>query len=180
MIPFRLIFLALPLVLCACGQKPAEPRKSAEYERDRPPGTLWVKRLNQTERYKQAREEAQKLQKDPLTTLDFGKRRATQTGRYKVTLQRPDDVPLNSFQTWVVHVETQDGKPVSGASLSVRGGMPQHGHELPTQPRVTKDLGNGDYRVEGIQFSMPGWWEFQVRVTEASAADIAIFNLALK
>jgi hypothetical protein len=167
-------------LLCACGQKPAEPQKRADAERDRPPGTLWVKRLNQTERYKMAREEAQKLRQDPLTTLDFGKSRVTREGRYRVTVQRPDDVPLNAFQTWVVHVETMDGKPVTGASLTINGGMPQHGHDLPTRPRMTKELGNGDYRVEGIQFSMPGWWEFQVRVDREAAADTAIFNLALQ
>jgi hypothetical protein len=29
---------------------------------------------------------------------------------------------------------------------------------MPTRPQVTEELGGGDYRVEGMQFQMGGWW----------------------
>ena len=40
--------------------------------------------------------------------------------------------------------------------LKVDGDMPQHGHGLPTRPRVTRNLGNGDYQIEGVKFQMGG------------------------
>ena len=36
--------------------------------------------------------------------------------------------------------------------------MPEHGHGFPTVPEVTEYLGDGKYLVEGLKFSMPGWW----------------------
>ena len=44
------------------------------------------------------------------------------------------------------------------AAITVDGGMPQHGHGFPTRPRVTRDLDDGTYLLEGMKFSMTGWW----------------------
>jgi hypothetical protein len=55
--------------------------------------------------------------------------------------------------------------------------MPQHGHGLPTQPQVTRELGDGRYLLEGMKFSMPGWSDLklQVRSTDGQA-DRVTFN----
>ena len=55
--------------------------------------------------------------------------------------------------------------------ISIDGGMPQHGHGFPTQPRVTRELGDGRYLLEGMKFSMPGWWEIKLKVDAASGTD---------
>jgi hypothetical protein len=57
--------------------------------------------------------------------------------------------------------------------------MPQHGHGLPTRPRVTRALGDGVYEIEGVRFSMGGWWEFTLAITAAAHSDVVTFNLAL-
>jgi hypothetical protein len=58
--------------------------------------------------------------------------------------------------------------------------MPQHGHGLPTKPRVTRALGNGDHLVEGMKFNMGGWWVVKFRVASSAAgADSVVFNLSL-
>jgi hypothetical protein len=57
--------------------------------------------------------------------------------------------------------------------------MPQHGHGLPTRPRVTHALGNGLYEIEGVRFNMGGWWEFRLAINAASGSDVVTFNLAL-
>jgi hypothetical protein len=57
--------------------------------------------------------------------------------------------------------------------------MPQHGHGLPTEPRVTEELGGGRYRVEGMKFNMPGWWTIKLSVSSAAGSDSATFNLTL-
>lgn len=71
------------------------------------------------------------------------------------------------------------GMPVEGATISVDGGMPQHGHGLPTTPRVTRALGEGAYQVEGLKFNMGGWWEVKFRIEAAAGVDSVTFNLAL-
>src|SRR3954469_16553633 len=63
--------------------------------------------------------------------------------------------------------------------ISIHGGMPQHGHGLPTRPRVTGNLGDGIYEIEGVRFNMGGWWEFKVAITGSRGADTVIFNLDL-
>lgn len=78
-----------------------------------------------------------------------------------------EPLPLNRIHSWVLHVDTLDGKPVEKAAISVYGGMPAHKHGLPTQPEVT-EIGNGDYLVEGLKFSMTGMWHmwFNIRAGE--------------
>ena len=69
--------------------------------------------------------------------------------------------------------------PVDRASITVSGGMPQHGHGLPTTPRVTRSLGNGNHLVEGMKFNMGGWWVVKFRVEADSGRDSVVFNLKL-
>lgn len=57
--------------------------------------------------------------------------------------------------------------------------MPDHGHGLPTAPRVTRHLGGGRYLVEGMRFNMSGWWRLKFTVT-VPVPDTATFNIVLK
>ena len=66
-----------------------------------------------------------------------------------------------------------------GAAITIDGGMPQHGHGLPTRPRVTKDLGNGVYEISGLRFNMGGWWELKLTITTPAGTDTVTFNLSL-
>ena len=89
-------------------------------------------------------------------------------------------LPLNQIHSWTLHVETADGLPVENAEISIDGGMPQHGHGLPTSPQVTENLGGGDYLVEGMKFQMLGWWEVRLAISAAGQSDTATFNLILE
>ncbi|MEO8103087.1 MAG: FixH family protein, partial [Betaproteobacteria bacterium] len=68
------------------------------------------------------------------------------------------------------------GEPVSQARFQVDGGMPQHGHGLPSQPQVTKELTAGNYLLEGMKFSMTGWWEIRLAIHTPNASDRVTFN----
>ncbi|WP_439500823.1 FixH family protein [Aminobacter ciceronei] len=83
------------------------------------------------------------------------------------------------LHAWVVTVKTRQGAPVEGAAISVGGGMPEHAHGLPTSPEATAYLGDGRYRIEGMKFSMPGWWQLKLGVSAPAGADEATFNLVL-
>lgn len=101
-------------------------------------------------------------------------------GLYRVELRGlPDPVPLNRMHEWIVHVETGEGVPVTGASISMMGGMPIHDHGLPTVPRVTAELGGGDYRLEGVRFQMGGRWVVELVVDGAPGEDSITFDLDL-
>src|SRR5262245_44124840 len=67
-------------------------------------------------------------------------------------------IEIGRFQTWVVELRDTAGAPVAGADLAIAGGMPGHGHGLPTEARVTAELGNGRYRIEGLKLNMVGAW----------------------
>jgi len=108
--------------------------------------------------------------------------RASDKRLYSVTLQPLQ--PLQTFklrqlQTVPVLVTDARGQPVEGAAIKVDGGMPEHGHGLPTQPRVSRSLGGGLYEIEGVRFSMGGWWELKLAIESPSGADSVTFNLSL-
>ena len=116
----------------------------------------------------------------PPADLDYSRTRTSESGRYRATIRpQGDSIPTGKLQRWTLHLETTSGTPVDSATLAVDGGMPQHGHGLPTKPRVTRALGNGDHLVEGMKFNMGGWWVVKFRVDAAAGADSVVFNLSL-
>lgn len=105
--------------------------------------------------------------------------RLSKTGLYRVRAETPEPIRVGRIHEMRVHVETADGRPAEDATLSVDGGMPDHGHGLPTQPRVTANLGAGEYLVEGMKYNMGGWWVVRVSIESESGADEVVFNLNL-
>jgi hypothetical protein len=107
----------------------------------------------------------------------FGPRTSSQS-RYTATIEPPSE-PLKPRRMLKMQVSIRDaaGRPVDGATIEVDGGMPQHGHGLPTKPRVTRNLGDGRYEIEGLRFNMGGWWELSLAVTSPAGADRVTFNL---
>ncbi len=104
----------------------------------------------------------------------------SKTGLYLVSYKSElDPIEINKIHNWVLHVETADGKPIADAKIVVSGGMPAHNHGLPTQPSVTKNLGNGDYLVEGMRFHMLGDWEIRVTIDAALGQDVCTIPLKL-
>ncbi|MBI1282522.1 MAG: Auxin-binding protein [Anaerolineaceae bacterium] len=113
--------------------------------------------------------------------LDYSTTRTSEQGLFRGTwVSQLEPLEINKIHTWTIHVETSDGQPLDAAQFTVDGGMPQHGHGLPTQPQVTQNLGNGDYRVEGMKFQMTGWWVVNFHIAADGKSDTLQFNLLLK
>ncbi|TFW33198.1 FixH family protein [Massilia horti] len=109
--------------------------------------------------------------------LDLSSVRHTAKATYIVeTRPAAGYAPLFKMHAWEVRVTSAAGQPLDGLKISVDGGMPQHGHGLPTQPKVTRQLGDGRYLVEGMKFSMPGWWEIKYKIDGAAGEDNVTFN----
>ena len=105
--------------------------------------------------------------------------RTSASGRYVATLEPVRPLRTRQMQTVRVIVRDAEGQAIDEARISIDGGMPQHGHGLPTRPRVTRSLGEGIYEIEGVRFNMGGWWEFKLAIAGSRGADTVTFNLNL-
>ncbi len=65
------------------------------------------------------------------------------------------------------------------AAIDISGGMPQHDHGLPTSPQVADYLGQGRYRIDGVKFTMAGWWQLHLAISAAAGSDTVVFNVVL-
>lgn len=83
------------------------------------------------------------------------------------------------LQSWLLTLKTAAGAPVEGAAITVSGGMPQHNHGLPTSPQATDYLGEGRYRIDGVKFTMSGWWQLRFAISAAAGSDSVVFNIVL-
>ena len=117
-------------------------------------------------------------QRPAASEFGFGPRTSA-AGRFTGTLETDAELRPRRLQTVRVILRDSNGQSVEGAAIRIDGGMPQHGHGLPTKPQVTQELGDGRYLVEGMKFNMPGWWKLEVRIDGAAGSDTATFNLAL-
>ncbi len=106
--------------------------------------------------------------------------RLSAAGIFQVSFSsRLQPMTINRMHSWVLHVETAAGDPVEGAEIQVGGGMPEHDHGLPTSPRVTRELGAGDYLVEGMKFHMHGAWQVTFAISTEEATDSVLFDVEL-
>lgn len=107
--------------------------------------------------------------------------RQTLDGHYRVEL-RPADEPLSltSPGKWRIELKDQSNRSVDAQQLVIMGGMPEHGHGLPTSPRVTRRLGAGSYEIDGVLFNMYGRWDVVVGVAGPAGPDKAEFRFVVE
>jgi hypothetical protein len=114
----------------------------------------------------------------PPGDLDLTLQHPSTHGKFVVRLEPPaGGAAINQMHAWQVRLTAPDGSPVSQAKVSFDGGMPQHGHGFPTRPRVTREVGPGVYALEGMKFSMSGWWDMRLAIQAGEASDTAVFNV---
>lgn len=120
------------------------------------------------------------LLRPPPENLDFSLVRTTEGGLYVASMEPAiDPIRIGEMHSWTVTVLEPGGAPVDDARITIDGGMPRHGHGLPTSPEVTRVLGGGRYRIDGMKFNMPGWWTIDLVVDGAKGTDSVTFNLSL-
>jgi hypothetical protein len=113
----------------------------------------------------------------PPPQLDLSLTQTSADKRFVVVIQPPFKAPaINQMHSWRVKLASPSGQPIAHAHIDVDGGMPQHGHGLPTHPQVTKELADGTYLIEGMKFSMTGWWEIKLTIRASEGTDKVTFN----
>ena len=98
---------------------------------------------------------------------------------YTARLEPREPLRLRELQAMTLVITNANGQPVDDATIAIDGGMPQHHHGLPTQPRVARMTAPGTYEIDGVRFSMGGWWELKLAIDSPAGADRVTFNLSL-
>ncbi|TWH01203.1 YtkA-like protein [Mesorhizobium sp. J18] len=116
----------------------------------------------------------------PPDDLDLARSKSSANGIYAVSIEpEAEPVEQGKLHSWLVSVTMADGSPATDAIVSIDGGMPEHGHGLPTAPQVTGPLPDGRYRIEGVRFNMGGWWELRFSILSPAGDDEVVFNIVL-
>lgn len=111
---------------------------------------------------------------------DIARTKATNNGLFVASFAPERGVVrVGELESWLLTLKTKAGVPVEGAAIAISGGMPQHSHGLPTSPQATDYLGNGRYRIEGVKFTMNGWWQLHFAISAAAGSDTVLFNVVL-
>jgi hypothetical protein len=76
-----------------------------------------------------------------------------------------------ALDAWVFGAEEATA-PRTDVSLAVDAAMPQHGHGMNRVPRIEK-LPDGEFRVDGLLFHMPGKWELYFDVARGPLVERA-------
>ena len=64
----------------------------------------------------------------------------------------------NKLQQLTIVVTRPGGQPITDAKIAISGKARDVVRQMPTEPRVTKNFGDGRYRIEGLRFNMAGDW----------------------
>ena len=88
-------------------------------------------------------------------------------------------IRINEMHSWHIKVLDSKSEPVSNASISVEGGMPDHDHGLPTRPRITSEIAPGTYLLQGVRFHMPGKWKCKFVITAGTRQEIGLAEFEL-
>lgn len=114
----------------------------------------------------------------PPKDLDYATMKMTANNAYNVMYKSiGGQIRINRIHSWELTINDAAGQPVNNAMVTVVGDMPEHGHGLPTQPEITKVGAGGLYRVDGMKFTMPGWWVVTVSIMVDGLHDSVSFNL---
>ncbi len=93
---------------------------------------------------------------------------ASNTFSVKLTSINPNPV-FKGNNAWTIQVVDKSGGPVTGASITVKPFMPDHGHGSSIIPQVTAGADPGSYDISLLNLFMPGIWTVTIVVTTGTA-----------
>lgn len=106
----------------------------------------------------------------------------TETGvyqRYQALLDCESMPDTGAFQNCNVMFTTASGEMADLQLTLVEGGMPTHGHGLPTSPILRPLDKPGTYRIDGLKYNMPGAWLLGFRISGAAGEDQIVFDFVI-
>jgi len=104
---------------------------------------------------------------------------SSERGLFRVSYESQlQPIAINRIHSWTLSVTDGNGRPVTGADIAIKGGMPQHNHGLATQPTI-EPAAEGKYLLQGLRFHMMGYWELELTIDDGNARDTVMIALAL-
>lgn len=97
------------------------------------------------------------------------------SGRYQATLTCATAPTVALFQECALQLSSEQALPPD-LSLAVDGGMPAHGHGLPTAPQAVPTGKSGEFRIDGLKYSMVGEWVLGFWLHSAAGQDKIVFR----
>ena len=110
-----------------------------------------------------------------LASLD---RRPSHNGRYFAEAVAETPIAIGVRQRWTLRVSRRDLRPLAAASIEARSWMPESDATSPV-PAVTRYVGRGDYEINDLVFSAPGWWNVALVIKGRDGVDSLAFNVRL-
>ena len=103
---------------------------------------------------------------------------AGKAGSYRATLNCTTAPQPGRFQECQIAFTDRQNQAAGIVSVQLEGGMPGHGHGLPTSPTLTLQ-DSGSYRIDGLKYNMPGRWLLGFQVNGESGEDRLIFDFMI-
>lgn len=98
---------------------------------------------------------------------------------YKAHLDCETLPTAGPFQHCTVNFKDIQGNAIHPDNVMVDGGMPLHGHGLPTSPVLTELDKTGTYRIDGLKYNMSGAWLLGFKIKAAQGEDKIIFDFVV-
>jgi hypothetical protein len=111
-----------------------------------------------------------------------GLTKTTQAGAFTVKLSALDPIsPAIGTNVWTLDVADAAGKPVDGATFTIKPWMPDHGHGTQIVPSATPMGVPGEYQIKPLYLFMAGLWQitFTVQSAASSTPDTVVFSVCL-
>jgi YtkA-like protein len=111
------------------------------------------------------------------TVVSLGTR-LSHNGRYRAEVEAGAPLAIGEAQAWTIRLARRNHRRVANARMAVQAWMPETGEASPMRASA-RYIGAGRYRVDGIYFSTPGWWNVAVTVQGPNGVDSLAFNVVL-
>ena len=98
-------------------------------------------------------------------------------GQLQSELQCVTAPAVGDFQNCTLNLNSTQTLP-SDLTIAMDGGMPAHGHGLPTAPKVVATDKVGEYRIEGLKYSMTGEWLLGFMLQSKSMNDKIVYKFS--
>lgn len=113
---------------------------------------------------------------DPVTGMKtvFQDRPGMYKGKF---FYEKEKAPLKEDHSWLLYLEDSKGTIMEGAKIYIDGINEDAGRGFASPPVISEYLGNGHYRVDGINFSVGGTWTMRFQVIWEGIVDILSFEI---
>jgi cytochrome c peroxidase len=111
-------------------------------------------------------------------TTTWQRQQVSSSGQYQATLTCATAPAVAIFQECSLQLRSEQALPPD-LTLAVDGGMPSHGHGLPTAPQAIPTDKAGEFRIDGLKYSMTGEWVLGFWLHSAAGQDKIVFQFTI-